>query len=173
MILAGDFNLFFNRKLECKGGRAIIKKQSVSHIIKLQEAFDLCAIWRIRNPKKKSFTFRQKHFSGIIQRRLDYLFISNSLQETISSVDILNAFSTDHSTFFCSFIKCLKFAKGPGFWKFNNSLICNSDFVDETKIFIDNTKIFLDQNDTVSNQSKWEFLKYEKYCIFKSFSEQV
>ena len=41
VILAGDFNLFFNKKLECKGGRSIIKKQSVSHIIKLQEPFDL------------------------------------------------------------------------------------------------------------------------------------
>ena len=27
--------------------------------------------------------------------------------------------------------------------------------------FIHETKIFLDQNDTFSNQSKWEFLKYE------------
>ena len=52
MILAEDFNLFFNKKLEYKGGRSILKKQSVSHIIKLQEAFDLCDIWRIRNPKK-------------------------------------------------------------------------------------------------------------------------
>ena len=52
MILAGDFHLSFNRKLEFKGGIPIIKKQSVSHIIKLQEAFDLCDIWRIRNPKK-------------------------------------------------------------------------------------------------------------------------
>ena len=51
VTLADDFNLFFNRKLKCKGGRPTIKKQSVSHIIKLQEAFDLCDIWRIRNPK--------------------------------------------------------------------------------------------------------------------------
>ena len=29
------------------------------------------------------------------------------------------------------------------------------------KTFIHNTKIFLDQYDTFSNQSKWEFLKYE------------
>ena len=29
------------------------------------------------------------------------------------------------------------------------------------KTFIHNTKIFLDQNDTLSNQSKMEFLKYE------------
>ena len=40
VILAGDCNLFFNKKLECKGGTPILKKQSVSHIIKLQEAFD-------------------------------------------------------------------------------------------------------------------------------------
>ena len=103
----------------------------------------------------------QKHFSGIIQCRLDDLFISNSLQEIISNVDILNAVLTDHSPVFSSFIKCLNCAKGPGFWKFNNLLICNSNFVDELKIFIYNTKIFLDQNDTLSNKSKWEFLKYE------------
>ena len=29
------------------------------------------------------------------------------------------------------------------------------------KTFIHNTKIFLDQNNTFSNQSKWEFLRYE------------
>ena len=52
MILGGDFNLFFNKKPECKGGRSILKKQSVSHIIKLQDAFDLCDIWPIRHPKK-------------------------------------------------------------------------------------------------------------------------
>ena len=97
---------------------------------------------------KKTFIFRQKHFLGIIQRRFDYLFISNSLQETISSVDILNAFSTKHSPVFCSFIKNLNCAKGPGFRKFNNSLICNSDFVEEMKTFIHNTKIFLDQNNS-------------------------
>ena len=76
-----------------------LKKHSVSHIIKILETFDLCDIWQIRNPKTISFTFRQKHFSGV---RLDYIFISNSLQETISNVDILNALSTDHSPVFCS-----------------------------------------------------------------------
>ena len=52
MILGGDFNPFFNKKLECKGGRSVLKKQLVSHIIKLQDAFDLCDIWPIRNPTK-------------------------------------------------------------------------------------------------------------------------
>ena len=51
--------------------------------------------------------------------------------------------------------------KGPGFWKFNISLIFNSDYADEMKTFTQNTKIFLGQNDTFSNLSKWKFLKYE------------
>ena len=38
--------------VNCKGGRLILKKQSVSHMVKLQEAFHLCDIWRIRNPDK-------------------------------------------------------------------------------------------------------------------------
>ena len=173
VILAGDFNFFFNKKLDCKGGNPYLKKQSVGHIIKLLAAFDLCDIWRIRNPKLKAFTFRQKHFSGIIQRRLDYMLISNSLQESVSNLNILNAFATDHSPVFCSFIKSSKYKNGPGFWKFNNSLILNSDFVEEMKSFICKTKQFLEQNNLFSNQSKWEFLKYEirKKCV--SFSKDL
>ena len=39
VILAGDFNLFFNKKLECKVGRPILKKQPVSPIIELLNIF--------------------------------------------------------------------------------------------------------------------------------------
>ena len=38
----------------------------------LIESFELCNIWRIRNPTRKRFTFRQKHILGYMQRRLDY-----------------------------------------------------------------------------------------------------
>ena len=43
------------------GGDQLLKKQSVSRIIKLREAFDLCDIWRFRNPKK-SFTLDKSIF---------------------------------------------------------------------------------------------------------------
>ena len=79
VIIADDFNLFFSKKLECKGGIPYFKYHSVNHIIQILETFDLCDIWRIINSKTKSFTFRQKHFSSVIQRRLDYIFISNIL----------------------------------------------------------------------------------------------
>ena len=73
-IFAGDFNLLFDQKLESGGGNPILKKLALSKLIELKKSLNVCDIWRIRNPKSKAFTFRQRHFSGILQRRLDYLF---------------------------------------------------------------------------------------------------
>ena len=83
VIFVGDFNLIFDKNLESAGGSPLLKKHSLSEIIKLNENFNLCDIWRVRNPHKKLFTFRQKHFTGIIQWRLDYIFVSNSSQESV------------------------------------------------------------------------------------------
>ena len=62
------------------------------------EEYDLCNIWRIRNPSKKLYTFRENHSSGIINRRLDYIFKLNKLQEFSNDTDIIPAFKTDHSS---------------------------------------------------------------------------
>ena len=83
VIFAGNFNLIFDKNLESPGGNPLLKKHSLSEIIKLNENFNLCDIWRVRNPHKKLFTFRQEHFTGIIQRRLDYVFVSNSLSNQL------------------------------------------------------------------------------------------
>ena len=84
VILAGDFNLLYNKNLEFAGGIPFSKNIfSLSEIIKLNETFNMYYIWRGRRPHKKLFTFQQKHFTGIIQQRLDYIFISNSIQESV------------------------------------------------------------------------------------------
>ena len=77
IILAGNFNFFFDKSLDSYGGKPTLKKKSIAKFIELKEKFDLCDIWRIRNPKTKRYTFRQKHDFGLIQRRFDYFYISN------------------------------------------------------------------------------------------------
>ena len=49
--------------------------------------------------------------------------------------DVLNALSSDHSSLFCSISKPneLNKGKGKGLWKFNNSLISNTDFFERMK----------------------------------------
>ena len=46
-------------------------------MIEIIESFELCNIWRIRNPTEKYSTFCQNHILGYIQQRLDYFFVSN------------------------------------------------------------------------------------------------
>ena len=99
IICAGDFNLLFNIKLESYGGNPVFKKRSVVKVFELKETYNLTDIWKIRNPKAKQYTFRQKHVSGFLQRRLDYFFISNNIQEFILDTNIIPAISSDHSPF--------------------------------------------------------------------------
>ena len=68
------------------------------------------------------FTFRQNHSSGFIQRRIAYIFVSNSLQESIQKMDILPSFCSDHSpTLFIYKIR-LSFNSQKNFWIFNGTL---------------------------------------------------
>ena len=67
IIFSGDFNTFFNAPLEATGGNAKLKTRTVGKFLELKDKFDLCDIWRIKHPKTKTYTFRQKHFSGLTQ----------------------------------------------------------------------------------------------------------
>ena len=171
VIFAGDFNLIFDRNLESAGGNPLLKKHSFSEIIKLNENLNLCDIWRVRNPHKKLFTFRQKHFTGIIQRRLDYIFVSNVLQESVKKAEILNALSSDNYPVFCSFVNNDIFARGSGVWKFNNSLLLNTEFVKKLKTHIKTVTSNFQENSYFSDHSKWKFLKYEIRKFSISFSK--
>ena len=57
IVLGGDFNVIFDISLESLGGNPCLKKKSIAKLIQIKEKFDLCDIWRIRNPKIKRFTF--------------------------------------------------------------------------------------------------------------------
>ena len=69
------------------------------------------------------------------------------MQESAKNVKILNALSTDHSPLFCPFVNLSNIPRGRGLWEFNNSLISNTNFVDEMKTLIQ-TVIFSFENDT-------------------------
>ena len=81
----------FYSKLEAQGGNPTMKKNSLAELMELKGSYDLCGIWRVRNTKSKRFTFAQKKSSGFIQRRLDYMFISNTPQEFVIMTEIMTA----------------------------------------------------------------------------------
>ena len=41
IVVAGDLNIFFDSKLETKGGKPLLKKKSVAKLLELKEVYDL------------------------------------------------------------------------------------------------------------------------------------
>ena len=116
----GDFNLFFDSNLDAQGGNPAIKKKYLDKFIKLKESNDFCNIWRVRNTKSKWFAFSQKYSSGFNKRRLDYMLISNTLQEFIIMTKTLTPISTVHSPVLFSLSKKKGCFRGKRFWKFHS-----------------------------------------------------
>ena len=86
---------------------------------------------------------------------------------------LVHALSTDHSPLFCSFLNLTNISRGRELWKFNNSLISNTNFVDEMKTLIQKV-IFGFENDTyLTDQVKWELLKYEIRKFAINFSKKL
>ena len=108
---------------------------------------------------EKIHTFRQRHFSGYLQRRLDYIFISNQIQPYVNKTEIKIAISTDHSPVFINLsLDDVLFQKGSGFWKFNSSLNKDTTFTTGMHSLINN---FLENAPFNDKQLQWELLKYE------------
>ena len=172
IILGGEFNIFFNITCEALGGNPKMKNKSVAKFIHIKESLVLCDIWRVRNPKKKRYTFREQHVTGFIQRRLDYFLVSNNLQESINKTDVLTTLSTDHSPIFFSLSKNIDISRGEGLWKFNNSFRHNPDFVTELK---NNLKVIcngMSAEQITDEQLCWEYIKHEIRKFSIRFSKE-
>ena len=114
IVFSGDLNVFFDSKLETKGGKPSLKHKSAAKLLQFKEEYNLCDICRIRNPTKKLYTFRRNHSSGIINLRLDYIFISNKLQEFSNDTKIIPAFKTYHSSVLVTISNYNFFKPDPG-----------------------------------------------------------
>ena len=162
-ILGGDFNLIFDTNLDCSGGNPSLKKHSIALLIKILDRLNLCDIFRVRFPQLKRFTFHRRN--PRIQRRLDYLFTSNDIQEAVDSVDVLPSFMSDHSPVLISVNLCPKINRGKYGWKFNNSLLMDDSFKTGMRNHFET--VMHDLNGYKNPHLKWEFFKYQarKYSI--------
>ena len=95
--------------------------------------------------------------------RIDYIFISCSFSYIVSNIILRNIPGTHSNGVRMSDHKCMKVVfdtcsniRGPGYWKFNTSLLENQDFVNEMKDHIINIVFADSENDSHKN---WEYVK--------------
>ena len=79
------------------------------------------------NPDGKKFSWRRRNPTKMA--RLDYFLVTHSMMDIIDACDVKPSYKSDHSIIELK-IKLSHFRYGKGFWKFNNSLLKQQDYLD-------------------------------------------
>ena len=136
LLLLGDFNVALNPDLDIITGEKHPQSE-INSLKNLVSSLELIDSWRNLNHAEKEYTFSTN--SPFIARRIDYIFISDSLLDNLQHSTIISAPFTDHRAVE-TYFSFHNFIKGPSYWKFNNSLLTDNDYLDETNKLIENIK---------------------------------
>ena len=175
IVIGGDFNTCLNTNLDKMGGLTDNESQCAKGIKSLLTEIDLIDIWRIRNPNKLYYTRREMSRSGLVQSRLDFWLVSISLEFQITKCSIEPGNSSDHSLVKLTLDLIETQKRGKGFWKFNNSLLTDSKYINIIKEVISDIK----HSVVMENKAQlWDFIKCRirsetiSYSIFKAKESQ-
>ena len=135
IILCGDFNCVINNEQDNISGENH-HKDTVNAFNDLVNSCNLHDVWRTFNPEAKEYTWARKNRTeGIVARRLDYIFASENTTDIITECNIVSVPFSDHRGCWMR-IQESDIERGRGYWKFNNSLLQDQDYVKEMNIFL-------------------------------------
>ena len=159
VILGGDFNVVQDYDLDTINLRSRQNPKSNESIADLKNELSLQDPWRVNNPETKMFTW---HNSSNRQSRLDYYLISMELLNCVDVITIKPGYRSDHSIVYMHISLDFK-PRGPGLWKFNNSLLQDETYTTEIKEYINHTlKEYRDKNSNDDNPMTKEYTLSDK-----------
>ena len=135
-IICGDFNLVQDQSLDTFNYLHVNNPRSKEAVLDMMEELSLYDPWRANNVNVHRYTWRKS--KPLKQARLDFFLVSENMEQTIINTKIEPSYRSDHSVISIQ-IEFTKIEKGRGFWKFNNSLLQDPQFVKEIKKIIQET----------------------------------
>ena len=126
VIIGADYNLIMNEEKDCKNYLRVNNPRAREALLDLCAEINLIDIWREFNLDKLQYTWKKLH--PFKQARLDFFLVSEQLFVDINSAEIEAGYRTDHSAINI-ILNFQKQTKGRSFWKFNNSLLKDPDYV--------------------------------------------
>ena len=166
-IIIGDYNLTLSVDLDrsntyCNNNRAKEKVESI------MEEFCLKDVWRERNSDRKEYSW---HKSGQINKasRIDFALISAGIDQQTKLVQYISSVMTDHRAIYVV-IELAPNERGVGYWKFNTSLLRDSNFLDKMGKELE---CVLESSIDTAPCQRWELIKKRiKRGIYGIFTSQ-
>ena len=138
VIICGDWNMIMDVEMDSFNYVNINNPRARQSVLQLLDQENLIDPWRLMHENKKQYTWRRLNPTKK-QARLDFFIIHESLFQYVTNTDIIPGYRTDHS----AIILKLKFQnneRGKGYWKFNNSLLKDTQYIDKIKKIIEDVK---------------------------------
>ena len=163
IIINGDWNMLLDPQIDGINYKNINNPNARLKVLQIMTELNLYDVWRDENLEKKIYTWKKKLSPGIYQMgRLDFMLVSESLLNFTRDEDVVPGFRSDHSATTLS-LNFHKIQKNKTFWKFNNSLLKNKDYVNEIKNVI--LKIKRQYAVTPYNLDKIELIENENFQV--------
>ena len=133
IVLCGDFNCVMNNDEDIISGEKH-NNNSIKELNNLVASCDLYDIWRLFNPSIKEYSWSKKN--PFIARRLDYIFTSSKILDMSSECRLISVPVSDHRGCLIR-LQSSDIVRGKGYWKFNNSLLKDHDYVQKMNDFLE------------------------------------
>ena len=147
MIIAGDWNATLN-SIDKQGG--LVWKETTckyrNSLVYFMKAANLVDIYRKIHPNNRTYTYESKTLK--LKSRIDFFLISGKFQYDVTKVDFLSINLNE------------EFKRGPGLWKFNNTLLQDECYLQLIKDYY-YPCILQKHADVTDKQLLWELIKME------------
>ena len=165
-VIIGDYNLTLTVDMDRLNTYSNNTK-SKEEVENLCEEFTLNDVWRARNEQKKEFSWRK---GGQYQKasRIDFALVSAGLDQLVEYIQYLSSIKTDHRAIYMV-IDLDPFERGNGYWKFNNSLLQNREFLGKMNIELDK---IIANSEMMKPLERWEDIKKGIKRVTTKFSRK-
>ena len=166
LIVGGDWNCTLTKK--DKTGGAIWKPTVYRNLIlATMDAFDLVDIQRLRHPRLQKYSYESKALK--VKSRIDFFLVAKNLTRYVKKSEIYPSIAPDHQAIYLLLSWTSEISRGPGLWKFNNTLLNDPDYVIKIRETYSRTRAFY--SDLEDKRLLWEMLKMEMRAATISFSK--
>ena len=134
-VIIGDFNLVLDVEMD-RLNTYNNNEKALKEVENVMDEFSMREVWRDRNPHTRQFSWRKNAHNRDKYKekasRIDFALVSAGLDQKTENCMYKSGILSDHKAFFIvidiNFIE-----RGVGYWKFNNLLFQNKEFLDLMK----------------------------------------
>ena len=132
------------------------------------EELDLLDIYRQFHAVTKLFTYETENSK--LKSRIEFFLVSRPTSYNVKRTEVRSFIAPDHKAIFLGMELQSELKRGPGTWKFNNTLLEDQDYIDLINFIYPRT--LEKYKDVESKQLLWELIKMELRAKTMSYSKK-